>query len=66
MTTLNHPEKSNQALAPETEADQALAIEDSYWGRARRLHWPADLSGIAMQWDEPSGPLGRSEATWKQ
>lgn len=66
MTTLNHPEKSNQALAPETEFDQAPAIEDSYWGAARRLHWPAALAGIAMQWDEPSGPLGSSEATWKQ
>jgi crotonobetainyl-CoA:carnitine CoA-transferase CaiB-like acyl-CoA transferase len=66
MTTLNHAEKSNQALAQETEADQASAIEDSFWGAARRLHWPVDVSGIRMQWDQPSGPLGSSEATWKR
>lgn len=66
MTTLNHPEKSNQALAPETEADQALAIEDTYWGAARRLHWPVEVSGVNMQWDQPSGPLGSSEANWKR
>ena len=66
MTTLNHPEKNNQALAPETELDQAPAIEDTYWGAARRLHWPVDVSGINMQWDQPSGPLGSSEATWKR
>ena len=66
MTTLNHLEKSKQALAPETEADQAAAIENSYWGVARRLHWPVDVSGINMQWDQPPGPLGSSEATWQQ
>ncbi len=66
MTTLNHPEKNNQALAPETELDQAPAIEDTYWGAARRLHWPVGVSGINMQWDQPSGPLGSSEATWKR
>ncbi len=65
MTTLNHAEKSNQALAQETEADQAPAIEDTFWGAARRLHWPVDVSGISMQWDQPSGPLGSSEANWK-
>jgi hypothetical protein len=66
MTTLNHAEKSNQALAPETEADQAQAIENTYWGSARRLHWAVEVSGVNMQWDRPSGPLGSSEATWKR
>jgi len=65
MTTLNHSEKSNQALAPETEADHAPTIENTYWGTARRLHWPVEVSGVNMQWDQPSGPLGSSEATWK-
>ncbi len=64
MTTLSHPEKSNETLAPETEADQAATHEDTYWGAARRLHWPVDVSGVAMQWDQPAGPLGSSEATW--
>ena len=66
MTTLNHSEKSNEALAPETEADQAPAIEDTYWGAARRLLWPVDVSGISMQWDQHSGPLGSGEANWKR
>jgi hypothetical protein len=66
MTTLNHPEKNNQALVPEIETDQASAIENTYWGSARRLCWPVDVSGINMQWDQPSGPLGSSEATWKR
>jgi len=65
MTTLSHAEKSTQAFAPDTEADQAAAIEDTHWGAARRLHWPVDISGINMQWDQPAGPLGSSEATWK-
>ncbi len=64
MTTLSHTEKSNQALASETESDQALTIEDTYWGAARRLHWPVEVSGINMQWDQPAGPLGSTEATW--
>ena len=66
MTTLSHAEKSNQALAQETEADQALAIENSYWGAARRLQWPVGVAGINMQWDQPSGPLGSSQATWQR
>lgn len=66
MTTLHHAEKSNQALAQESEADQALTIEDTYWGSARRLHWPVEVSGVGMQWDQPSGPLGSIEATWKR
>lgn len=66
MTTLHHAEKSNQALAQESEADQALTIEDTYWGSARRLHWPVEVSGVNMQWDQPSGPLGSSEANWKR
>lgn len=66
MTTLSHAEKSNQALAQETEADQALTIENSYWGAARRLQWPVDVAGINMQWDHPSGPLGSSQATWQR
>ena len=66
MTTLSHPEKNNQALAPETKADQAPAIEDTYWGAARRLHWPVDVAGISMQWDQPAGPLGSSEPAWRQ
>jgi len=65
MTTLDHSEKNNQALAPETEADQAPTIEATHWGAARRLHWPVEVSGIMMQWDQPSGPLGSSEAIWK-
>lgn len=66
MTTLNHSEKSNQALAQETEADQSPAIESTFWGSARRLHWPVEASGVNMQWDQPSGPLGSSEATWRR
>jgi hypothetical protein len=65
MATLDHSEKNNQALAPETEADQAPTIEDTHWGAARRLHWPVEVSGIMMHWDQPSGPLGTSEAIWQ-
>jgi crotonobetainyl-CoA:carnitine CoA-transferase CaiB-like acyl-CoA transferase len=65
MTTLSHAEKSNQALMPETEADLAPAIEDTQWGAARRLRWPVEVSAITMQWDQPAGPLGSSEPTWK-
>jgi crotonobetainyl-CoA:carnitine CoA-transferase CaiB-like acyl-CoA transferase len=66
MTTLSHTEKSNQALAPETMADQTPTVEDTYWGAARRLNWPLEVSGITMRWDQPAAPLGSSPATWKQ
>jgi len=66
MTTLNHSEKSNQALAQEIESDQDPAIENTFWGSARRLRWPLEASGVNMQWDQPSGPLGSSEANWKR
>lgn len=66
MTTLSHAEKSNQALAEETEADQALTIENSFWGAARRLQWPVGVAGINMRWDQPSGPLGSHQATWQR
>jgi crotonobetainyl-CoA:carnitine CoA-transferase CaiB-like acyl-CoA transferase len=65
MATLDHSEKNNQALVPETEADQAPTIEDTHWGAARRLHWPVEVSGIMMHWDQPPGPLGTSEAIWQ-
>jgi crotonobetainyl-CoA:carnitine CoA-transferase CaiB-like acyl-CoA transferase len=64
MTTLSHPQKSNQALSPETEADQADAIENTYWGAARRLRWPIEVSGVDPRWEQAAGPLGSSEATW--
>ncbi|MEI7570738.1 MAG: acyl-CoA transferase, partial [Alcaligenaceae bacterium] len=54
-----------EPLAPETASDVAPTVEQTYWGPARRLHWPVEVTGVVMQWDQPAGPLGSVEATWR-
>ena len=65
MNTLKPGGQLDEPLAPETAADLAPTLEQTYWGPARRLHWPVEVTGVTMQWDQPAGLLGSSEATWR-
>jgi crotonobetainyl-CoA:carnitine CoA-transferase CaiB-like acyl-CoA transferase len=51
-------------LEPESDADQAPAIERTAWGDARRIAWPIALEGCAAAWAHPAGPLGSAAARW--
>jgi len=51
-------------LAPETEDDQASAVETTDWGQARRIAPPAQVSGVPMRWDQPARNLGSAVARW--
>ncbi|GLS20379.1 coa transferase caib/baif family protein [Labrys miyagiensis] len=58
------PAEDQLTLAPETEDDQAAAIEKTFWGEAKRLRPPIAIDGIDMAWDKPATPLGSAPARW--
>ena len=64
MTTQKPQGTLGEALAPESAADLAPTIEQTYWGSARRLRWPVEVTGVSMQWDIPAGPLGSAKPVW--
>lgn len=45
-------------LAPEREGDVAPSIEQTPWGRARRLRASVLVAGTALSWDLPAAALG--------
>lgn len=53
------------ALAPETADDLADALEQTFWGPARRIKPPARVDGAPMHWDLAAAPLGSSPAAWQ-
>ena len=65
MNTAKPSGQLGEALAPEAASDVAPTVEQTYWGPARRLHWPVEVTGVVMRWDQPAGPLGSSEANWR-
>ena len=52
------------ALAPETEADIAPAIEETSWGPARRVRFPLRADGAAPIWQRPAGAVRRDPPRW--
>lgn len=46
------------AMAPESDADLAPAMEQTHWGPAQRLQPPVTIAHCPMQWDRPAGLLG--------
>ncbi|MDB5804473.1 MAG: acyl-CoA transferase [Betaproteobacteria bacterium] len=58
------PVPAQRELAAETAMDLSPEIEATGWGPARRIAPPLQVSGTAMHWDHPAGPLGRAEAAW--
>jgi hypothetical protein len=58
------PAVPEAALAAETEADLAAAVEATSWGDARRLQPPLTIEGAPMRWDLPARALGWAEARW--
>lgn len=51
-------------LAAESNADLAPGIEETDWGLARRLAFPAQIRGLMPRWRIPAGRLGRHPAAW--
>ena len=54
------------ALAPETPADLAPAIEATDWGPAHRLAPAIAIAGTPMQWDRPARRLGSAKPQWEE
>lgn len=52
------------AFAPETQADFGPDVEDTAWGKARRLRPAARIEGVAMRWDRPALGLGSATPAW--
>jgi hypothetical protein len=55
-------EEEAVAIAKAGEGDLGPWIEDSDWGRARRLEPP--VRGIELHWDRPATRLGSSDPEW--
>ncbi len=52
-------------LAPETTEDLESAIENTFWGPARRVRFPVQIGGFAGAFPHPAGPLRTSPARWE-
>ncbi|MEE4360142.1 MAG: CoA transferase [Pseudomonadales bacterium] len=55
-TSEAHPEETDQSLTPE--------IEETVWGRARRLRFPGSVQGIEVRWAGPARPLHGDAPVW--
>lgn len=56
--------KNDGLLPAETADDLAPALEATSWGPAYRLKPPVTVTGAALYWSIPAGPLGTAEAIW--
>jgi len=52
------------SLAPETAADCAAPIEQTYWGAAQRVRGPVRVGAAELMWQIPAGPLGFAPPQW--
>ncbi len=59
------PDRDAAPLAPFSEADLALGVEETAWGPARRLKPPVEVEGAPLRWALPASPLGSSEPEWR-
>ncbi len=53
------------ALNPENAEDLSPTIEETTWGKARRLKPPVRIEGAPMYWDFPACNLGSSLPSWQ-
>ena len=53
-----------QPALPESPSDWADDVEETPWGRARRVRWPLHVDGVVMGWRTPATTLGSSPAAW--
>lgn len=51
-------------LKDETPDDLDPQVEETQWGRARRIRFPLRIAGIDHAWDHPAGALRTSPAHW--
>jgi crotonobetainyl-CoA:carnitine CoA-transferase CaiB-like acyl-CoA transferase len=64
LLTEHSGERNNDAMAPETAADIDPRLEETVWGPAHRIRFPATIEGHPAAWDLPAGPLRSSSAQW--
>ena len=51
-------------FAAESEADLSPWVEQTAWGEARRIRFPATVSGTRQVWQTPAQPLRSAEPIW--
>ncbi len=51
-------------LLPEKEEDIALEVENTDWGPARRLKFPAKVTSMMVKWDHPARKLRSASPQW--
>ena len=57
----------NEFLVPldaESDDDLSPTIEESSWGKSRRLNPPVSIEGAPMYWNRPACSLGSSLPSW--
>ncbi len=57
------PERTG-LIADETPDDLDQTIENTGWGLAQRIAFPARIDGISHDWPHPAGMLRRAPARW--
>jgi crotonobetainyl-CoA:carnitine CoA-transferase CaiB-like acyl-CoA transferase len=64
LTSLEDGSVDDSLLSPQTIEDLAPVLEATAWGPARRLQPPLIVADAPMQWSQPAGKLGATEAMW--
>lgn len=64
MTTMDETAINRPALAQETFEDLSDTVEETFWGPARRIAWPLNMTGVSMKWPLGAGPLKRHRPNW--
>ena len=52
-------------LSPHSSDDYAQQIEETAWGRARRVRFPLHVEGLAVQWRYPASELRSAPPRWE-
>lgn len=58
------PSRDSAPIGKAAANDYAPEIEDTVWGKAKRLWSPLILSGAPMQWNRGAVPLGEDQPIW--
>jgi hypothetical protein len=56
---------SGSPMKPETSEDLASVVENTDWGSARRIKFPATIAGTDIQWAHPARELGSAVPAWE-
>ena len=56
---------SSPGISPARADDFEAGIEETAWGRARRMRFPLRVEGLAVEWRHPAGELRASLPGWE-